>query len=109
MTLPKMSSIPGLPRALSQIKEWETMLGEAEKRVFGGDGRSRKWPVILIAAVVVAVVCLLEIGNVSFFQRLEWITYDARVKLASQHPLPNQLNATNLGLVDISDETIDLV
>jgi class 3 adenylate cyclase/CHASE2 domain-containing sensor protein len=109
LTLPKISSIPGLTRALAKIKALESFLGDAEMRVLGGDGRSRKWPVLLIAAIVVAIVCFLEIGNVSLFQRLEWITYDARVKLASEHPVPNQINATNLSLVDISDETIDVM
>ena len=98
-----------MPRALRHIQDMETILGELETRVFGGDGRSRKWPVIMIAAAVVGIVCLLEMANFTFFQRLEWITYDARVQLANHYPQRNQLDATNLGLVDISDETIGYV
>jgi class 3 adenylate cyclase len=89
------------------------MLGDFETLVFGDDVKTRKWPVILIAAVVVSVVCLLQIGNLTALQRLEWMTYDTRVKLAAQmavhYPRPNQVNATNLGLVEVNDQTIDLV
>ena len=75
----------------------------------GEGAQGRRWPVTLIAAVVVAGVCLLDLANLTWLRRLEWMTYDARVKLARRVPGPNQLHATNLGLVEITDETIDSV
>jgi class 3 adenylate cyclase/CHASE2 domain-containing sensor protein len=68
-----------------------------------------KSPPIVIAAVVVVVVCVLEITRVSFLQRLEWMTYDSRVKLAHQYHSQASNNATNLGLVAMSDASIAAV
>ena len=42
----------------------------------------------------------------NFFQRIEWITYDARVRLAARYSPPV---ADNLGFVDISDDSIAVV
>jgi class 3 adenylate cyclase/CHASE2 domain-containing sensor protein len=67
-----------------------------------------KSPPTLIAAIVIVLTCILDSTHNSVAQRLEWITYDARVRFAQQHPGPFA-NATNLGFVDISDQTIAAV
>jgi len=43
------------------------------------------------------------------FQRLEWMTYDWRVRLAHNYPSHFSDDATNLGMVEISDNTIAAV
>jgi len=53
---------------------------------------------ILIAAAVIALVCLLQalprlLPAFDLFQRLEWMSYDWRMKSATSHPQPY---ATNL-------------
>ena len=68
-----------------------------------------KSPICLIAAVVVLGVCLLEATRVPVFQRLEWLTYDWRVRLAHNYPVRAVANATNLGLAEISDHTVAMV
>ena len=65
----------------------------------------------LICATVIALVCAMQwLGRVwpqfDFLQRIEWITYDARVRLAARFSPPV---AANLGFVDISDDSIALV
>lgn len=61
----------------------------------------------LICAGVTASICFLEWladqDVVTPFQRIEWITYDWRVRMASQKSQPL---ATNLGLVAITDDSI---
>lgn len=69
---------------------------------------SVKSPRTLIAAVVILLTCVLELTHYGIAQRLEWITYDERVRFAQHFPGPFP-NATNLGFVDISDETIAAV
>jgi class 3 adenylate cyclase/CHASE2 domain-containing sensor protein len=68
-----------------------------------------KSPVCFTAAPVILVVCLLQIFQVRAFQRLEWMTYDARVRLANESPARLAQDAPNLGIVDISDNTIAAV
>jgi CHASE2 domain-containing sensor protein len=68
-----------------------------------------KSPICLIAALVILGVCVLELNGVQFFQRLEWITYDWRVRLAHSHPSHSSVEATNLAVVEISDNTIAAV
>jgi class 3 adenylate cyclase len=68
-----------------------------------------KSPICLIAALVILVVCLLELTGVPLFQRLEWMTYDWRVRLAHNSAGHSANDATNLGLVEISDTTIEAV
>ena len=51
----------------------------------------------------------MEWEHVQAFQRLEWITYDWRVRLAHDHPSHSSSDATNLGVVEISDNTIAAV
>ena len=58
---------------------------------------------VFIAAGVVALVCLAQLLRLDIFERLEWMTYDWRVKLAVNH---SPVIATNLGFVSISDATI---
>ncbi len=55
------------------------------------------------------MVCILEITHALFLQRLEWLTYDSRVKLAHRYPGEFSNNATNLGLVQMSDASIAAV
>ena len=68
-----------------------------------------KSPICLIAALVILVVCVLEMTRVQAFQRLEWMTYDWRVRLAHNYASHSANDATNLGLVEISDNTIAAV
>ena len=74
----------------------------------------------VIAACVIALVCALRLcaptanwegstkaarkNPLDFFERLEWMTYDMRVRAALRFPSPV---ATNLGFVFISDKTVD--
>src|ERR1700759_733909 len=68
-----------------------------------------KSPICLIAALVILGVCLLEVFHVELFQRIEWMTYDWRVRLAHNYAPPTANEATNLGVVEISDNTISAV
>ncbi len=58
---------------------------------------------IFIAAGVIGLVCLLQTFRLSFFERLEWMTYDWRVREAAGF---STTIATNLGFVYIDDESI---
>ncbi len=60
----------------------------------------------LIATAVIVVVGILEITHAPFAQRVEWMTYDLRVKLAQNYPGSSSLKAPNLGFVEINDQTI---
>jgi class 3 adenylate cyclase/CHASE2 domain-containing sensor protein len=68
-----------------------------------------KSPICLIAALVIIGVCFLELTRVQAFQRLEWMTYDWRIRLAHNYAGHSSADATNLGLVEISDNTIAAV
>ncbi len=68
-----------------------------------------KSPICLIAALVILGVCVLEMTQVSLFQRLELMTYDWRVRLAHDYASHSSTDATNLGMVEISDNTIAAV
>lgn len=63
---------------------------------------------VLICASVISIVFLLEwLGEAQRFQifrRLEWITYDWRVREAAKHA---PLVATNLGFAVMSDDSIE--
>lgn len=63
---------------------------------------------ILICTAVTACVAFVEwLGDREWttpFQRVEWITYDWRVRLAADQ---DSIVATNLGLVAISDDSIE--
>jgi class 3 adenylate cyclase/CHASE2 domain-containing sensor protein len=65
-----------------------------------------KSPTFLIAAPVILGVCLLEIAHISALQHVELMFFDWRVRLAHDFPRPQSEDATNLGLVEISDNTI---
>jgi len=58
---------------------------------------------------VILGVCLLELFHVTAFQRVEWMTYDWRVRLAHSYGGQSPNQATNLGFVEISDNTIAAV
>lgn len=61
---------------------------------------------VFIAGGVILIVCLLRILDWPFFQRLEAITYDSRVRAALSFPSPT---ATNLGFVFINEKSLKLV
>jgi class 3 adenylate cyclase/CHASE2 domain-containing sensor protein len=63
---------------------------------------------VLIAVCVIALACVFEFSDSTFFKRLELLTYDTRVRLTHRldHSSPV---ATNLAFVDINDYTISLV
>lgn len=65
-------------------------------------------PVLLSVAAIATVLCLDLVSRLSskanLLPRLEWITYDWRMR--SHRPSDNA--ATNLGFVDIRNETIDV-
>jgi class 3 adenylate cyclase/CHASE2 domain-containing sensor protein len=69
-----------------------------------------KSPTFLIAAPVILGVCLLQafprLSRIAGLDRLEWMTYDWRVRLAHRYAGPFADEASNLGLVEISDDTI---
>jgi class 3 adenylate cyclase/CHASE2 domain-containing sensor protein len=67
-----------------------------------------KSPIFLIAASVIVVVCALEWTGFQGLQRIEWMTYDWRVRLA-KYVGHSSNNATNLGVVEIGDNTIAAV
>ncbi len=61
---------------------------------------------VLIAACVIALVCLARVARVEFCERLERMTYDMRVRLALRFP---STAATNLGFLFINEESIKAV
>jgi class 3 adenylate cyclase len=65
----------------------------------------KRAPVIL-AVVVLAVVCGVRLLHLDFFDRLERITYDLRVRMALHFPAPA---ATNLAFVAMEDSSIAAV
>lgn len=62
-------------------------------------------PAVLALGVLVLLAVLAFIRPV-LMEKVEAITYDWRVKFARHYPAPA---ATNLGFVDISDRTIDMI
>jgi class 3 adenylate cyclase len=61
---------------------------------------------IILALVVLALVCGLQMARLDFFERIEWMTYDLRAKAALHFPAPA---ATNLAFVSIEDSSIKAV
>lgn len=61
---------------------------------------------LYITGAVVGTVCLLRLLNLDFFERLEDMTYDWRVRQAVKN---SPAVSTNLGFVSIGDETIELI
>ncbi len=110
LRFPTNPSLPKLPSHLFSYKDWRTTLGEWEETLFPTDSRrARKLPLMLITATVVAVVCLLQIGDPPLLRKLENMTFDERVRLANRLAGPHPNLATNLGLVEITDDTVDIV
>ena len=108
--LPGLPDLPKLPSGLLSYKAWDAMLQDWEKSLPGGGAHpGRKLPMMLITAAVVTVVCLLELGNVRWLRTLENMTYDGRVRLANRIAGGHPNMATNLGLVVITDDTVDIV
>jgi class 3 adenylate cyclase/CHASE2 domain-containing sensor protein len=65
-----------------------------------------KSPTFIIATPVIIGVCVLEVLGLSALDRLELMTFDARARLAHRFRPTSSNTATNLGLVEISDNTI---
>jgi class 3 adenylate cyclase/CHASE2 domain-containing sensor protein len=65
-----------------------------------------KSPTFFIAAPVIGLVCLFEIGQFPALQGLELLSFDGRVKLAHRFHTMAPNSATNLGLVEINNNTI---
>ncbi|MEI4878445.1 hypothetical protein, partial [Klebsiella pneumoniae] len=61
---------------------------------------------VIVAVVVIALVCLLRVWHLEFFERLECMTYDLRARAALNFPAPV---ATNLAFVSIEDSSIKAV
>jgi len=61
---------------------------------------------LLVALVVLAAVCGVRLANPDFFERLERITYDARMRSAQKFPSPV---ATNLAFVAMKDSSIKAI
>ncbi|HUA65870.1 MAG TPA: CHASE2 domain-containing protein, partial [Alphaproteobacteria bacterium] len=61
---------------------------------------------VIVAGFVILFVCVLQFLHVDFFQRLEHITYDVRVRAALHFPAPA---ATNLAFVSIEETSIKAV
>jgi class 3 adenylate cyclase/CHASE2 domain-containing sensor protein len=71
--------------------------------------RFLKSPTFFIAAPVICCVCVFECFQFASVQRFELMTYDWRTRLAHHfHTLPPN-SATNLGLVEINNNTIRAV
>ena len=64
--------------------------------------RLKRAPVILVL-LVLALVGGLQLSNPDFFDRLERMTYDLRVRTAQKFPAPT---ATNLAFVSMEDSSI---
>lgn len=72
------------------------------------NARSIRLVPLFIATAVLGLVCLLHavsdrVPALNFTRRLEWLTYDWRVRLAAHFP---QTNASNLACVFIDDDSI---
>ncbi|MDR3378385.1 MAG: adenylate/guanylate cyclase domain-containing protein [Verrucomicrobiae bacterium] len=61
---------------------------------------------LLVALSVLALVCGVRLANPEFFERLERITYDARVRNAQKFSAPV---ATNLAFVAMQDSSIKAI
>jgi len=61
---------------------------------------------VIVAVLVIALVCGLRLGQLGFFERLERMTYDLRVKAALHFPAPA---STNLAFVAIEDSSLKAV
>ena len=108
--LPKLADLPNLPSDLLSYKEWDAMLKDWEGLLLGEAApQTRRLPVMLITAAVVTAVCLLQIGHISALEKFEDMTFDWRVRLASRFAGPHPDLAANLGLVEITDDTVDIV
>ncbi len=65
-----------------------------------------KSPPFLVAAGVIVLICAARLIRLDFFERLEAMTYDIRVREAMRYP---QIVATNLGFVSLEDSSIAAV
>jgi class 3 adenylate cyclase/CHASE2 domain-containing sensor protein len=61
---------------------------------------------VLLAVLVLVLVCAVRLAHLDFFDRLERITYDLRVRTAMHFPAPA---ATNLAFVAMEDSSITAV
>ena len=68
--------------------------------------KSVQWTPLAIALGVILAVCALSYFQPEGVRRVEWMSYDMRVREALKYPAPV---ATNLGFVAISEATINYV
>jgi len=61
---------------------------------------------VIVAVFVIVLVCFLQLLRLDFFERLERMTYDERVRVAARFPAPA---ATNLAFVSIEESSLDAV
>ncbi len=61
---------------------------------------------VLLAILVLALVCGVRLLHLDFFDRLEWTTYDLRVRTALNFPAPA---APNLAFVSMEDSSIKAI
>ena len=61
---------------------------------------------LLVAGGVIIFICLVRLLRLDFFERLEWMTYDLRARMALHFPAPA---ATNLAFVAIDESSIAAV
>ena len=61
---------------------------------------------VILAVSVLTLVCFVRLLQLDFFERLERMTYDLRVRTALCFPAPA---ATNLAFISIEDSSIAAV
>jgi len=61
---------------------------------------------VLLAIAVLLLVCYLRLLRLDFFERMERMTYDLRVRAAQKFPKPA---ATNLAFISIEESSLDAV
>ncbi len=65
---------------------------------------------VLIAAITIGLACFFQSAyfarHFDFFQRLEWVTYDQRIRAANQFP---KACATNLAFVKLDEVTVKIL
>ncbi len=65
---------------------------------------------VLIAVTTISLACFFQSqffsNRFDFFKRLEWVTYDQRVKVAQKFPVPS---ATNLAVIRLDEITVKIL
>jgi class 3 adenylate cyclase/CHASE2 domain-containing sensor protein len=110
---PKLPSLK-LPANPLNPREWLDLLRLLDEALFGRSTQQvRKLPILLIAGLIISLVSLCEVFDVPFFhsfsRTLEDLTFDLRVGFSHRQSAANPNIATNLALVEITDDTITMV